>query len=111
MTVLIEKPEAGCMEVSVTLEGDSFFIENVSYGKDASLMLGTTAEADWARRGTYGGPVFQDLDEELQNQFHDFLAERGINSDLAGFIRPYIEFKEQKEYMGWLDSAASFISK
>lgn len=99
------------MELSVTMDGESFFIENVSYGKDVAVMMGTTAEADWARRGAYGGPVFQDLDEELQNKFHEFLEERGFTSDLANFIRPYVEFKEQKEYMGWLDSAASFISK
>ncbi len=111
MTVLVEKPNAGCMELSVTMDGETFFIEQVSFGSDASLMLGTTAEADWTRRGAYGGPVFQDLDEELQNQFHEFLTERGFNSDLANFIRPYVEFKEQKEYMGWLENTASFISK
>jgi hypothetical protein len=33
-----------------------------------------------------------------------FLEERGINTQMALFIPEYIDLKEQKEYIGWLNS-------
>ncbi|RCH81031.1 hypothetical protein CU097_000071, partial [Rhizopus azygosporus] len=33
-----------------------------------------------------------------------YLEERGINSALANFLPDYIEYKEQKEYIQWLDN-------
>lgn len=111
LTVLIQKPDIGTMELSVVMEGDSFFIENSAFGKDSKLMTEESAEADWNRRGLYGGPVFAELDETLQDRFHQFLEERGFDSALADFIPNYIEHKEQKEYMRWLDSVAKFVAK
>lgn len=33
------------------------------------------------------GPVFSELDEQLQEGFRDYLAERGINEDLEEYLR------------------------
>lgn len=39
---------------------------------------------------------FDHLDTSVQEQFEQFLNERGINSSLALFIPTYAEYKEQK---------------
>ncbi|KAJ3416822.1 Mitochondrial acidic protein mam33 [Chytridiales sp. JEL 0842] len=115
MTILIEKKvgneDAGSLEISATLQDQSFFIDSVSFSENSSIMVDQTAEGDWQRRGRYGGPVFQDLDEGLQELFHDFLAERGFDAALADFIPSYIEFKEQAEYIEWLKRVGEWVAK
>jgi complement component 1 Q subcomponent-binding protein len=52
----------------------------------------------------YTGPPFNNLDEDLQILLEKYLEERGINTRLALFIPDYIDHKEQKEYIRWLNS-------
>lgn len=52
---------------------------------------------------------FEALDEELQEQFERFLEERGINSNLALIIPDLAEWKEEREYQGWLDGVRKFV--
>lgn len=85
-------------------------IENVFYHKNAALATAQTAEADYERRGIYAGPPFGNLDQEVQVLFERYLEERGINTALALFIPDYIDFKEQKEYMAWLENLKGFVS-
>ncbi|KAJ3342923.1 Mitochondrial acidic protein mam33 [Gonapodya sp. JEL0774] len=108
-TVLVDKGKAGTLEFAVTVDGGEFMIDTVAYGKDSSLMVEETAEADWKRKGTYGGPVFQELDEELQDLLAKYLEERGFDESLAEFIPKYVEFKEQKEYENWLKSVRDYV--
>lgn len=54
-------------------------------------------------------PQFDHLDEALQTDFENFLEERGIDSNLALFIPDLAEYKEQKEYVQWLENVKSFI--
>lgn len=79
-------------------------IENVHYHQSAELATAQSAEADWERRGHYVGPPFGNLDEDLQVLLERYLDERGINTALALFVPDYIDYKEQKEYMAWLNS-------
>jgi complement component 1 Q subcomponent-binding protein len=115
LTVLVEKKigneDAGALEIAATLQEQSFFIESVSFSENAAIAVDQTAEGDWQRRGRYGGPVFQDLDEGLQDLFHDFLKERGFDASLADFIPTYIEHKEQTEYMEWLKRVGEWVAK
>jgi complement component 1 Q subcomponent-binding protein, mitochondrial len=87
-----------------------FVIDNVYYHKSAALANAQTAEADWERRGVYAGPPFGNLDEDLQVLLERYLDERGINTQLALFIPDYIDFKEQKEYMRWLENVKGFVA-
>jgi len=50
----------------------------------------------------YTGPAFDELDDELQGSFHDYLSEQGVDDTLASFIAMYADFKEQQEYSNWL---------
>ena len=52
---------------------------------------------------------FSNLDESLQAEFEGFLEERGIDSGLALFCVDLVEYKEQREYMRWLDQVKSFV--
>ncbi|CAG8444601.1 14048_t:CDS:2 [Acaulospora colombiana] len=81
-----------------------FLINYVSYYHDAKLAGDWTAEADWKRRGYYPGPQFDTLDNDVQVLFEKYLEERGINTAVALFIPNYVEYKEQKEYVSWLEN-------
>jgi len=58
---------------------------------------------------TYTGPNFEDLEETVQDKFHDYLEERGINADLASYIVEKHMDKEQREYTSWLKRVAKFV--
>jgi hypothetical protein len=58
----------------------------------------------------YTGPVFEELDEELQKEFKSYLEERGINEDFGEFLRHLLYDKEQREYMNWLKKVHDFVA-
>ncbi|KAJ3045246.1 Mitochondrial acidic protein mam33 [Rhizophlyctis rosea] len=112
VSIIIEKKgnsDVGALEIAATAQDESFFIESVSFSNTASLLNDQTAEGDWTRRGKYGGPVFHDLDEGLQDTFHEYLRERGFDEQLAEFLPQYVELKEQKEYTAWLGNVEKFV--
>lgn len=84
-------------------------IDNVFYLKSGALATANSAEADWERRGIYAGPQFANLDEDLQVLIERYLDERGVNTSLALFVPNYIDYKEQKEYLGWLENVKGFV--
>lgn len=102
--IRIERPGKGAIAISATAQDGDFVIEDLSFFKSADLADPETAEADWQRQALYTGPPFNSLDEDLQIFFEKYLEERGINTRLALFIPDYIDHKEQKEYIRWLQS-------
>lgn len=111
LTIFVQKENAGAIEFDATFEDGSLFIDHVAFGKDAQVLTGETVELDWNRRELYGGPVFGELDDGVQESFHEYLTERGLDAELAEFIASYLEHKEQKEYVNWLNSVSKFLSK
>ncbi|KXN73938.1 regulatory protein-like protein suaprga1 [Conidiobolus coronatus NRRL 28638] len=107
--IIISKPNGGSLSIDAVIDSDYFNIEALTFFKDGKLAAEDTAEADWSRRAVYGGPIFADLDESLQILFERYLQERGITTDLALFIPNYIQYKEQKEYLKWLNNVHDFI--
>jgi complement component 1 Q subcomponent-binding protein, mitochondrial len=59
----------------------------------------------------YTGPPFEQLDEEVQGMLESYLDARGINTYLALFIPDYIDVKEQKEYVAWLERVKGFMDE
>ncbi|KAI9291599.1 mitochondrial glycoprotein [Neoconidiobolus thromboides FSU 785] len=108
-TIDITKSGSGTITFNTVIEDGYFNIDLVTYYKDDKLAIEDGAEAEWKRHALYGGPVFNDLEEDLQILFEKYLEERGISTDLALFIPNYIQFKEQKEYMNWLASVHDFV--
>ena len=39
-----------------------------------------------------------------------YLDERGVNSQLATFVPDYVDYKEQREYVQWLESKSFYQS-
>ena len=72
-------------------------------------MTAETVENDYARRQSYGGPRFADLDENLCNALDDYLEERIPTQEVAEFIMDYASWKEQQEYMRWLGDVRRFV--
>jgi complement component 1 Q subcomponent-binding protein len=60
-----------------------------------------------ARQHVYAGPPFGNLDSDLQAMLERYLDERGINAQLATFVPDYIDYKEQREYVQWLESESA----
>jgi len=101
--------DQGALAIDALAQDGAIVIDNVSFYKDAKLATDLTSEADWKRRGLYIGPQFDHLDVGVQEEFERFLDERGIGGELAIFVGEYSEYKEQKEYVKWLQSVKSFI--
>lgn len=53
---------------------------------------------------------FDTLDAAVQDAFQSYLAERGVDVGLSNFIVSYSEYKEQKDYVGWLGDVKEFIN-
>ncbi|OJA12074.1 hypothetical protein AZE42_02175 [Rhizopogon vesiculosus] len=99
----------GSINIDTMCQEGAFIIDNMSYYPDAQLGTELTAEADWKRRGLYIGPQFDTLDVAVQEEIEKWVQERGINENLAMFIPEYSEYKEQKEYVRWLENVKNFV--
>ncbi|KAL1917086.1 uncharacterized protein VTP21DRAFT_5284 [Calcarisporiella thermophila] len=108
-SITIEKDNKGALTIDAVAQDGIFMIENILFYKDNRLATEQTAEADWQRRGLYIGPQFAHLDPNVQVMFERFLEERGVNTALALFIPSYVELKEQKEYVAWLENVKTFV--
>ena len=104
VNVVIEKPGKGTLQIETTAQDGEIAIDNVYFFKDGALADAKTAELDWKRKDLYEGPPFGNLDEDLQVLLERYLDERGVNTALALWVPEYIDFKEQREYLGWLES-------
>lgn len=109
VSITIEKPGKGALLIQTSAQDGAFDIEDVYHFAKADLANAETAEKDWTRQSLYGGPVYANLDEDLQALFERYLEERGFDAELANFIPDYITVKEQKEYARWLGSKYSSL--
>ncbi|KAG2024874.1 hypothetical protein GB937_003574 [Aspergillus fischeri] len=110
VNITIEKPGNGSLLIQTVAQDGLFQIEEVSYFSKPDLAHAQTAEQDWARQSLYAGPPFENLDEDLQTFLERYLEERGINAELANMIPDYIQVKEQKEYVRWLENVKNFVA-
>lgn len=91
----------------MAVDGD-IIIEQLSHVADPASK-NTTEVLRQQSETAYAGPPFQQLDEEVQGIIESYLDARGINSALANFLPEYIDVKEQKEYLGWLNRVKEFV--
>ena len=57
----------------------------------------------------YNGPVFDELDSELQDGFHSFLQDRLIGPEFGTWITKFAYYKELQCYGDWLQKIRSVI--
>lgn len=110
LTVIVEKPnQPGALNIEATAQDGSIIVDNLYYFTDKALAYGDSGEAAHKAQGVYAGPPFGSLDEDLQILMERFLEERGVTQALAVFVPDYMDVKEQKEYLGWLEGVKKFI--
>lgn len=109
LNIVIEKAGKGAMAVESVVQDGMVVIDNVYYYADASHASAKTAQQVHERQDLYVGPPFGNLDEDLQVLLERYLDERGINTALAIFVPDYIDMKEQKEYVRWLENVKGFV--
>jgi complement component 1 Q subcomponent-binding protein len=109
LNVIVEKPGKGALAVESVVQDGMVVIDNVYYYADPSHAYSKTAEKVHERQDLYVGPPFGNLDEDLQVLLERYLDERGINTALAIFVPDYIDMKEQKEYLRWLENVKGFV--
>lgn len=97
-------------ELLMNLQEGTFFVDSATPYANAKAALDESAESEVGRELVYHGPPFSNLDEELQESLEAYLESRGINEELASFIATYSEFKENKEYISWLQNMKSFFN-
>lgn len=110
LSIAIEKPTGGALKISGLAQDGMIILQNIVYHPNAKILKSKSAENDYQSEGLYAGPEFANLDEDLQVLFERYLDERGINTSLALFVPDYIEYKEQKEYLRWLENVKKFVS-
>lgn len=104
LNITISKPGAGATYIRARVEDGTFEIENVNYFASADLIEPKTPDQVREAQAIYEGPSFMNLDPELQQMLYSYLEERDINASLAQFLPEYVTFKEQREYVQWLES-------
>ena len=110
LSVTIDKGAIGATNVIATAQDGQLEVEYIHFYPRADLIDPKTAEAAKEAQNVYGGPPFQYLDAELQQMYETYLQERGINEQLFWFLGRYAEYKEQREYVQWLDSKCNMLA-
>ncbi|GAN01672.1 mitochondrial acidic protein MAM33 [Mucor ambiguus] len=111
-TVIIEKQDKGSLVLNTVAQDGYLHIDAVRYFKQGQIQPHdmTTVDIGEQRQDLYMGPVFDELEEQIQTTFSRYLEERGIDTALATFLPDYVDYKEQKEYVNWLKDVNDFVS-
>ncbi|KAI5061170.1 hypothetical protein GOP47_0023675 [Adiantum capillus-veneris] len=96
---------------NIRLELDCSFVRGASEVmiEDALLHEADPTDSEGAPE-PYGGPVFEDLGENLQRAFHELLKAKGLTSKVAWQMMDYMCDKEQREYVRWLQRLKDFLT-
>ena len=107
-TVTVSK-EANFLSATCSSNGQYITIRNVSL--DDSGADEEDEDEEGLGMESYTGPVFDELDETLQQAFVDFLEERGITADFGYYLTELVHDKLEVEYMNWLTRVQKFVTK
>jgi len=109
VNVVVEKPGKGALAIECVAQDGMIVIENTYYYANSEHATSKRPELLAERQDMYVGPPFGNLDEDLQVLLERYLEERGVNTALAIFVPDYIDMKEQREYMRWLQNVKTFV--
>ncbi|GKT82649.1 regulatory protein SUAPRGA1 [Colletotrichum tofieldiae] len=106
LSIVVEKPgkTPGALNIDATAQDGAIVVDNMFYYEDGKLAHAANAERHLP------GPPFGSLDEDLQILMERYLEERGITQALAVFAPDYIDVKEQREYVRWLNNVKGFVN-
>lgn len=103
--------DVGVLFTAQVVKGDqSLVFECKSDGSYLSIMHVAVEPASGDMEDSaYTGPVFEELDDELQRHFQVYLEERGVGPELGGYLLRLVHDKEEREYQYWLEKTAAFL--
>ncbi|KAF5201408.1 Mitochondrial glycoprotein [Thalictrum thalictroides] len=107
MKICIKKPELeSLLQFDCVIENkdyglSDFTISHVCY-LPSSSCLGDSV---------YKGPLFSDLDPQLQAMYKEYLIDKGIGEDLTSFLILHLHKKEKDQYVNWLARLEATLSK
>jgi hypothetical protein len=90
-------------------DGTYVDVRHVALESKAGGGAASAASALDGDDASYSGPVFEELDEELQDAFRAYLEARGVDEDLGEYLRWLLVDKEQREYTAWLEGVKRFV--
>jgi complement component 1 Q subcomponent-binding protein len=111
LTITVTKPSHRAIEIRAVAAEGAIEIETVSFFPRNSLLEAQSPQEALEARSLYAGPPISNLDPELQAMLDKYLEERGIDAQLASFLPEYVDYKEQREYVQWLDDMKTFIEE
>ncbi|KAK9068887.1 hypothetical protein SSX86_013003 [Deinandra increscens subsp. villosa] len=99
MVVKVTKTDGPSLKFTITahpgeIEIDNFWVNIPNLPKDGIR---------------YVGPNFDELDANIQKEFHKYLEKRGIIASAMKFLHGYTVNKEHREYTNWLKNAKEFL--
>lgn len=113
-----EDPDPVRFDVIVTRAGKSLVFRCIS-DNAAAVVEGTvvrneddqeTTKVDPNNSDLYEGPDFTDLPEDMQSALTDFVQTTcGVDENLAAFVSMYADYKEQVEYLRWMEGVSSLV--
>lgn len=53
---------------------------------------------------------FTEFPEDVQSAFTEYLAEHGVDDDMAVYVSYFAYQKEKQQYIGFLEGAKSFVA-
>lgn len=89
-------------------DGDYVAINHIAHETNAEDEGEDEEEVGFGRE-PYTGPVFDELDDTLQQAFLDYLEERGITGELGGYLKLMCVDKGAQEYQAWLGRVRDFV--
>ncbi|KAF4686759.1 hypothetical protein FOZ60_004823 [Perkinsus olseni] len=88
-------------------------MEGTAAGEGHRYVVGNcrafTSVAEKESASSYNGPEFEDLDDNMQEAFDEYLAEVGLTDAVCDFIDATALDKEQREYMRWLSQLKAVV--
>jgi len=102
--------------VSIGKQGSALIFECESNGEvvvinHLAFERASNNEEEEDDTPAYTGPVFDELDDTLQQAFLDYLEERGISAELGEYMRLMCLDKTALEYQAWLQRVRDFIAQ
>ena len=98
-------------QITITKPGDKaiFIIAETQDGALAVEHISNGLPSEKNLESGYSGPPMTSLDPDLQAMLDQYLEERGIDTNMVVFAFAYNDYKEQREYVDWLQSMFSSI--
>ena len=115
-----EEPASVRCTVSATKGGKTLFV--VCIAQDSMIRIQSTAMAgavtdidalhsSGVDSNLYQGPEFTELAEDLQDAFHGYIEEYlGVNNDVAAFVAMQFDYKEQCQYVKFLEETKNLLA-